>query len=272
MPAPHWLIEPGVFGADADRLAAEVRRQGMACGTVTHRELVKGPSPVGPGACVVVYGSYPVVRHAQLHAGWVPGGWLDPVTFDCATYGPHFAPLLLNREHEILRGIDAIRESDRLFAAFGADGEVFARPTGVHKLFVGRRIRRDSWETALAPTRYDPDTTILVARPRPVGREWRFVVVGSAIVSGCRYATDGAKDIAADCSPAAAAFAAAVLAEVAWRPAEVFVLDVCESAGEFRVVELNPFETSGLYGADLEVVVRAVSGAASAAFTAMGRP
>ena len=31
---PVWLIEAGVFGADAERLMAEVRRQGMAAEAV----------------------------------------------------------------------------------------------------------------------------------------------------------------------------------------------------------------------------------------------
>src|SRR5262249_46571228 len=98
MTCPVWLIEADVYGSEVEPLVAEVRRQGMACGFVRHRELVKGPPPVVgertllPGACVVVYGTYPVVRQAQLHSGWVPVGWLDPSTIDCASYYPHYEP------------------------------------------------------------------------------------------------------------------------------------------------------------------------------------
>jgi hypothetical protein len=31
MTRPVWLIESGVYGAEVEPLAAEVRRQGMAC-------------------------------------------------------------------------------------------------------------------------------------------------------------------------------------------------------------------------------------------------
>ena len=266
MNTPVWLIESGVFGSDADSLVKELRRQKTPCGSVAHRELVKDGPPIPPGECVIVYGTYPFVRHAQLHAGWIPGAWLDPDTFDCTTYAPHFGAFLLNARHEILRGVDAIRDADRLFAAFGPNDEVFARPTGVHKLFVGRCIFRDDWATALAPTRYDPDTNVLVAEPREIGQEWRLVVVGSEIVSACRYAVNGRKEFEPGCPPDVLGFAGRLLAAVPWRPADVFVLDVCESDGEFRVVEINPFETSGLYLGDLEAIVRQVSRAASEAW------
>lgn len=265
-PAPVWLLEAGVFGPEIDRLAAEVRRQGFGCEFVRYRDVLKGPLPAVGGKPlatadrVVVYGSYPTVRHAQLHHGWVPTAWLDPAAFDCATYYPHLAPHLLNRRYEILPGVDAIRDRDRLFREFGRDGEIFARPTGVHKLFVGRLIAEGDFATALAPTRYDPATTVLVADPRPVDREWRLVVAGGAVVAASRYAVGGAKDLAAGCPPAVADFAREVLA--GWTPADVFMLDVCESAGELQVVEVNPFNTSGLYACDLGAVVEAVSRAA----------
>jgi hypothetical protein len=74
MTHPIWLIEADVYGSEIDPLVAEVRRQGMTCSFVHHRELIKGPAPVvgdraiSPGDCVIVYGTYPTVRQAQLHS------------------------------------------------------------------------------------------------------------------------------------------------------------------------------------------------------------
>lgn len=265
MTYPAWLIEADVYGPEVDPLVAEVRRQGMGCGFVRHRELIKGPlpsideKPLSPGDCVVVYGTYPTVRHAQLHSGWIPVGWLDPVAFDCATYYPHFESFLLNRRYSVLTGVDAIRRADQVFAEFGPEGEVFARPTGVHKLFTGRCISRDQWETALAPTRYDPETKILVAPPREVGREWRLVVAGDEVIAGSQYAVGGVRDVAAGCPPEMSAFARSVLAAVNWRPDELFMLDIGEADGGFHVVELNSFSCSWLYACDLPSVVRTAS-------------
>src|SRR5688572_29657262 len=99
----------------------------------------------------------------MLYRGWMPGGWCSPEKLDCATYYPHLGPWLLNRRFAILPGVQAIREQERLFAEFGRDGEVFARPTSTHKLFVGRLIAEDDFAIALAPTRYDPETRVVIA-------------------------------------------------------------------------------------------------------------
>ena len=62
--------------------------------------------------------------------------------------------------------------------SFARDERVFARPTSCHKLFVGRCINRESFAAALAPTRYDPATLVVIAAPQPISREWRVVVIG----------------------------------------------------------------------------------------------
>jgi hypothetical protein len=256
---PTWLIEAGIYGPEVEPLAAEVRRQGMDCRFVTYREVVKGPAPLPPGACAIVYGTYPTVRHAMLYRGWVPGGWCSPENLDCAAYYPHFAPHLLNQRFTVLPGVEAIRDRDRLYAEFGRDGRVFARPTSVHKLFVGRLVAEEDFETALAPTRYDPETRVLVAEPRPVGREWRVVVEGDEVIAASRYADGGVRDAAPGCPEEILGFTRAALTAVRWRPDDLFMLDVCESDDAPRVVELNGFSCSWLYACDFARVIGAAS-------------
>jgi hypothetical protein len=257
--APVWLIEFGVYGAEVEPLAAEVRRQGMECRFVTYREIVKGPAPLPPGACVVVYGTYPTVRHAMLRCGWHPGGWCSPENLDCAAYYPHFADFLLNKRHEILPGVATIREKARLFREFARDGRVFARPTSVHKLFVGRLIAEEDFETALAPMRYDSESRVVIAEPRELGREWRLVVAGDEVVAASQYAVNGVKLIQPGCPDEVLTFAREMLATVRWRPDELFMLDVCESPAGLRLVELNSFSCSWLYACDFAAVVQAAS-------------
>jgi hypothetical protein len=255
MSRPTWLIESGVYGEEVEPLAAEVRRQGMECRFVTYREVVKGPAPLPPGACAIVYGTYPTVRHAMLRCDWHPGGWCSPENFDCATYYPHFAEYLLNQRHEILPGVAAIREKARLFREFGRDGRVFARPTSVHKLFVGRLIAEEDFETALASTRYDSESRIVIAEPRELGREWRLVVAGDEVIAASQYADRGVKSIQPGCPDKVFGFARDMLAAVRWRPDDLFMLDVCESANGLRLVELNSFSCSWLYACDFAAVV-----------------
>jgi len=266
MTQPMWLLEAGVYCSKIEPLAAEVRRQGMECRFVTYREIVKGPAPLPPGSCVITYGTYPTVRHAVLRLGWIPGGWCSSENLDCAVYYPHFADFLLNRWCEILPGVTAIREKDRLFAEFARDGKVFARPTSVHKLFVGRLIAQEDFETALAPTRYDPETRIVVAKPCDIEREWRLVVEGDDVIAGSQYAERGERAIQPDCPDEVRDFASAVLAHVGWRPDELFILDVGATEEGFKLIELNSFSCSWLYACDFAAVVEGASRLAAQAW------
>src|SRR5262245_61348793 len=194
---PVWLIEAGVYGAEADPLLAEIRRQGMAAEVVPFQALLKekdlaaGGRPLADGDCVIAYGTFPFARQVPLHRRWAPGAWCDSASLDCTQYFAHFGKYLLNQHSAILPGVEAIRQRDWLFEVFGKGDEVFARPTGCHKVFTGRCIFKDDFASALGPTRNDLATLVVVAAPREVGREWRLVVAGGRLVAGSRYAIEG---------------------------------------------------------------------------------
>lgn len=265
---PAWLIEAGVYGAEADPLLAEIRRQGMAAEAVPFQALLKekhlaaGGRSLADGDCVIGYGTFPFAREIQLHRRWIPGAWCDPDNLDCTCYFAHFGKFLLNRRYEILPAAEAIHQRDRIYEVFGKDDEVFARPAGCGKVFTGRCVYKDDFASALSLATFDPATQVVVAAPREIGREWRLVVTGDRVVVGSQYAEQGSKCVEPGCSGEVQAFAEAMLAEVGWRPDPIFMMDVCESEGRLWLVELNGFSCSWLYGCDLEAVVAAAGGLA----------
>jgi hypothetical protein len=262
---PVWLIESGIYGAEADPLLAEIRRQGMTVETVRHKALLNDGTvtadglPLAAGDCVIGYGTFPFAREIQLNRRWLPGAWCDPANLDCACYFAHFGKFLLNQPYVIMPGVEAIRQQDWLFSTFGPQDEVFARPTGCHKLFTGRCIYRDDFATALAPTRYDPATLVVVAAPREIGREWRLVVAQGRVVAASQYAVEGRKYVEPSCPDEVLTFTEAMLAEVRWQPDPICMLDVCEAEEKLCLVEVNGFSCSWLYGCDVEAVVAAAS-------------
>jgi hypothetical protein len=269
---PTWLIEAGVYGSEAAPLVEEIRRQGMTVEIVPYQALRKGAAVVAGGevlaadACVIGYGTFPFARQIQLHHRWVPGAWCSVEHLDCAAYYAYYGRYLLNQHYAIMPGVEAIRQRDWLFSVFGRDDRVFARPTGCQKLFVGRCIDRESFASALAPTRYDPTTLVVIAAPQPIVREWRLVVVAGRVVSGSQYAVRGEKAIAPDFPAEVRGFAQSMLAEVGYRPDPAFMLDVCESAERLWLVELNSFSSSWLYRCELPTVVAEVSDLAGHVF------
>jgi hypothetical protein len=258
---PVWLIEAGVYGAEADPLLDEIRRQGMAAAVVPFEALLKGKAvAVGgrtleDGDCVLGYGTFPFVREIQLHRRWVPGAWCNAEGLDCTCYFAHFGKFLLNQPYAILPGVEATRQRDWLFRVLGRDDEVFVRPTGCHKLFTGRCVYRDDFASALAPTRYDPTTLVVVASPREIDREWRLVTMGDQVLAASQYAEQGGKSVAEGCPEPVRAYAEQLLTAVPWRPDPILMMDVCEAEGELWLVELNGFSTSWLYQCDLATVV-----------------
>src|SRR5262245_54504247 len=260
-----WLIEGGVYADEATPLIEEIRRQGMACDFVAHRSLLKreipaiNGRPLAPSDCVIGYGTFPFVRQIQLHYRWVPGAWCTSENLDCSTYYAYFGKYLLNQRYTILPGVEAIRKQDWLFSIPGADNEVFARPTGCHKLFVGRKVAQSTFAEALSPARYDPATLVLIAEPRPISHEWRLVVAEDRIVAASQYVKSGTRQFEGGCPTEVRLFTEEMLADVRWRPDPLFMIDVCESDGRLRVVELNSFSSSWLYRCDLLTVVATAS-------------
>jgi hypothetical protein len=208
---------------------------------------------------VIGYGTFPFARQIQLHHHWSPGSWCNPETLDCQTYFAYFGKYLLNEHYAIMPGVEAVRQCDWLFTVFGARERVFVRPTGCHKLFVGRCVHRESFASALSPTRYDPGTQVMISTPREIGREWRLVVIGDDVIAASQYAEAAAKSIVPGCPGEVRDFAAVMLSAVSWRPDPIFMMDVCESRGRLWLVELNGFSSSWLYRCDLHEVVRKAS-------------
>jgi hypothetical protein len=258
---PTWLIEAGVYGAEADPLVAEIRRQGMAVEAVPfqamqkEKTLVVGGRPLAEGDCVIGYGTFPFAREIQLHRRWTPGAWCSPGKLDCSCYFAHFGKFLLNQHYTIMPGIEAIRQQDWLFSVFGKDDEIFARPAGCHKVFSGRCVFKDDFTAALAPTRYDPTTPVVLAAPREISREWRLVVSGDRVIAASQYAVEGSKAVEPGCPPEVTTFGEEMLSEVPWRPDPIFMMDVCEADSQFWLVEINGFSTSWLYACDVAAVV-----------------
>src|SRR6478609_2773544 len=124
---PIWLIEADVYREATEPLNAEIRRQGMAWGVVTYDLLASGyfdrvgSHRLRQDDCVIFYGTWPTLRQIQLHWSWVPGGWCSAANLDCSSYYTYFRSYLLNCDHTILTGIEAIDRQAELFSTYGVD-------------------------------------------------------------------------------------------------------------------------------------------------------
>jgi hypothetical protein len=264
---PIWLIETDVFGRSFDPLKAEIRQQGLVWEVVQPRTFLNGVVPVVGGHrltdqdCVIFSGTFPLMRHIQLHYRWAPGGWCTAEHFECRAYYPRFGRRLLNHSHAVMGVEEALSQAGEVFARFGREGRVFIRPCGVRKTFTGRCVDRDGFARALETARY-AQGPVLIAGPRAITREWRVVVARGRLVAASQYMSEGRHSELPGCPQDVHAYVNGLLAEVSYRPDPIYMMDLCVSGDSLYLLELNSFSCSGLYQCDPSAVVKEVKGLA----------
>jgi hypothetical protein len=227
---------------------------------------IAGTESVPIDACVIFRGTLALMRHIQGSRRWRPGGWCMFQNLACSTYYAHFGPFLLNREYTLLPIAEAVRLADKLFENYASGGQVFVRPDSVDKSFTGTLTDRTTFAHKFFGTPFDPATLILIARAKKLTYEWRLIVANGKVIAGSQYRSADSREEAPGCPDEVLTFAATMLDRVAWRPAPMFIMDICDSEDGLRLLELNSFGCSGHYLADVRTVVEAASQLASAAW------
>jgi hypothetical protein len=257
---PIWVLEANVEGLPTGPLAAEITRRGLDCRIVKwipspYPKDLAGAEDVPHDACVIFRGTLTLMRHLEGTRRWRPAGWCEFDRLACSTYYAHFGSFMLNREYALLPYAETVRLSESLFARYGRDGRIFIRPDSVDKSFTGMVIDAPGFNNRFRPNSFDPTLPVLVARPKPLGKEWRLIIANGDVIAGSRYRDGSVRSVSPDCPGEAVEFVRHVLQAVPWRPAPVFIVDICESDEGLRVLELNSFGCSGHYEADVSVVV-----------------
>jgi len=204
---------------------------------------------------------------ARIHAelDWSPGSYCDTSAFCCSSWYDAAREWLLHSDWRFLSANTFVDTATSVAAALSCTDRIFVRPDSPLKPFSGRVL--DIADASLAKLDhgfyFDDETLPIVACPiRDVGREWRFVVFRSSVIAGSAYDATSRSAIADQPASDAWNFAQSVASSVP-APADAYVLDVCESNGNLRLLELNPFGGADLYACDADAIVRALSEPAS---------
>lgn len=254
----HWLIEEVDHANDfavAHRLGYAVQERGHPVTTfkyVPFGEMDWGFIPqAGP---LVYYGGWNALADIRRRGVATPGpfAWCDFDKFKCSVYYRELRGFIAQEDVRFLE----LSQLDE--GAFGDDARLFIRPDDNEKTFCGQLVDRDLCFAFVRDVAAGGDLRIVVARPQPIRREWRVVIVAGEAVSASQYKRGPAVEIAAGSPPGVRDFAEEVAA--AWSPHPVFVVDVCELAGRgYRVMEIGPFNYAGLYRCDLGPIVDAIN-------------
>jgi ATP-grasp domain, R2K clade family 3 len=267
MPTPLWIVDAAMEERMAERSCgrAALSHAALAAG---HRVALArwiegtlvweaGTAPdVGPA---IVHGSFPFVDAANRL-----GFGMDLLAFDDARFTATdqrrwLGTKLLNADAE-----------DTVLAAVPlvVHGDVFLRPVDARlpnhtKAFPGQVLKTGQafdFVRALLVKGVPSDLPVSTAPLKDIHAEARHLIVGGRVVASSIYRFQGALHVRIDSYPAQRALARAV-ARKANQPAFAYTCDTAVVDGPggrtVKVVELNFFSSSGLYGMDRDAIVAA---------------
>lgn len=266
-----WIIEHHIFEEDQElTLIEEVKKQ---------RGEVKLIDPLSKHNFDYEHSYWledrPVIFRGSLNIGkkarrqpWYPGVICNQKAFKCSTYYTYWGKWMLNKEYWMMP-ISQVFNNKFIEACLWSIQDnnvpdVFIRPDSSMKQFTGGIFNLNNLESLKD---IKPETLVLVAPVKKITKEYRFVVADNKVITGSQYYENG-KYILSNTSLSNMTFIAScylkgVLHNITWQPDPIYTVDVCESEGEFSILELNSFSCSNLYFADLSKVVEAANEIAS---------
>lgn len=202
-----------------------------------------------PPTIPVFYGSCRFIANLVRLGVASPGLFSRDSDFNYRSYLEHYGCEMLNGAASLMR-LDQLNLS-----AFS--GKVFLRSAADNKEITGSIWTVSQLALLLEKLKnLDPEALSLevVCAPKQlIEREWRVFVVDGSVSTGSQYMHFGELACVRELPDEVTAYAGALAKK--WAPSSVFVMDVALVNGQLRVVELNGFNSSGFYLADVRRIV-----------------
>ena len=170
---------------------------------------------------------------------------------DYRIYSQFYKDNLLNYDSEIVTfSTPLIWEEDEI---------KFIRPAQDTKSFTGKIYYKEGWEqmveTQLNNQNFllNKDTAIQVSTPKNIQKEIRFWVIGGKIVTGSQYRIGNQTLYDTYFEEKAQEFAQKMVD--IYQPSEAFVIDICLTDDEWKIVEINCINAAGFYLSNVQKMV-----------------
>jgi len=210
--------------------------------------------------CVIVSGSIGLTTAVINETTWVPGIYADYPKYACSAYYPVLGDLLLNSEYVLIPFGDLTRLKRMFYEKFGKDHTIFIRPDSGKKLFKGKTVEWDKWDSEMEESKLwgvESSDLVLVSSPQRIDMEWRFFVADCKVFTGCLYVSADFRkeDLYLNKQAEVLAQKAAEL----YQPDRCFSIDICMQENDMKVLEVNSGTSSGMYDCDIEKIVEEFS-------------
>ncbi len=207
------------------------------------------------GHDVIPYGSAKLSKLAQK-MGWT-GMFFDLDKFRVDTWNANRSDMLNDDARVML-----VSELNKEFETIDDMELFFIRPVEDLKAFngtltVAKEIRRWMSSVESGNFSFNPDTPVIVARPKNILAEWRWFIVDGKVVSGSTYKMHGQRLTQKETDQDVIDEAQEMANQ--WLPNKTCVMDVGLTKDGPKVIEFNCFNSSGFYYHDISAVVKAVT-------------
>jgi hypothetical protein len=251
----HWILQENIFNEkEWENLVQALNRFSIPYSI--HKvipfigELIPTPEPTQEK--VICLGAYSM-RHAAKKFGWNPGVY-DLFDINFRIQSSYWEDLMLNADSEIHR-----------FENVTLNEPSFIRPIDDSKYFAGKIfdvVEFLEWQNKVCVLEEDTgnrltaDTLVQVSKPKEIYAEYRFWIVNGKIITKSMYKRG---DRVMYSNQVDSRFDDFVLKCIdIWQPAKAFVIDVCDTPGGIKIVEINTLNAAGLYAADVQSLVLAL--------------
>jgi hypothetical protein len=265
MQSVTWVLESDVFPESHAAVRDAIRDRGHRLIDWSDDWWYDGVPSRIPTSAVLFHGSLGNAARISKELKWTPGSFCPVDAFICSRWYEPARQWLVHAEWVICPAKELVANAADIAKQLRAERSLFVRPNSPLKPFSGRVVEIASLTLAKLDHGFyydDESLPVVVAPVRKIGREWRFVIAEMEVVAGSAYDPATRKALPVALHVEAASFASAVASQIP-SPAIVYVLDVCECGGEFRLLELNPFGGADLYACDPFAIVDRVSALAA---------
>lgn len=258
-----WVIENSNFSEDLMPLTEEIKRQGHKVIFIKYYDFICSQFHESLSGPIIAYGTINLIKEIQRQRlSWCPGYFADFDKYKCSQYYYALGGHLLNDDYYFLPFCEINRRKAALFEMFGED-KLFIRPDSGLKTFnagpvIGADFSSPNFGNLWFSDKVNPNTLCVIASHKNIDREIRFIIADNEIITASQYKNRGEIGFSTDIPPEAIEKAKQIILS-RYAPDRIYIMDLAEYQGDWYLLELNAFSTSGFYSCDLEKIVSRVS-------------
>lgn len=256
-----WIIESDIYNDNDSRLIEAAKAQRDEIILWDDQWLLHRKFPTPTNSFTVFHGSLGNASQIVNQTNWKPGAFCTTENFYCSAWYSDCKDWLLQKKWVNTTVSKFVDKPELIFEQIGATNSVFVRPDSPLKPFSGRVIHRGDITTKALDYGYyyeDENLPIIVAPVSVIDKEWRFVVVQKKVIAGSGYIAESRSESNCITSGKEWDFAQTI-ANIITPPDDAYILDICESKGDYRMLEINPFSGADFYSCDRTSIVRSIS-------------